>query len=245
MVVGAGSTLIASYSEPGQMTQSLINDGVEWEQIDKVFLDMDGTLLDLNFDNYFWRQYVPEQFAAKEEISLEQANEQLTGRYLTAEGTINWYCVDYWSEQLGLDIALLKQEVDHLIQVHPHVLEFLDALKQLGKRRVLVTNAHQKSLEIKLAKTQIGDHLDGVICAHDFGIPKEDRRFWERLQQVESFDKKRTLFVDDSVKVLDSAAHYGIDWLVAISQPDSKAVAPLEFEHYFSIDDFREITPKF
>ncbi len=226
------------------MNQYQINKGVEWEQIDKVFLDMDGTLLDLNFDNHFWRKYVPEQFAAKESISLEQANEYLTERYLTAEGTINWYCVDYWSGELGLDIALLKQEVNHLIQVHPHVLTFLAAMKQLGKRRVLVTNAHQKSLNIKLARTRIGDYLDGVICAHDLGIPKEDRRFWERLQQVESFDKKRTLFVDDSVKVLDSAAQYGIEWLVAISRPDSKAAAPLAFEHYFSIDDFREIMPK-
>lgn len=225
------------------MTQSQSNSGVEWEQIDKVFLDMDGTLLDLNFDNYFWRQYVPEQFAAKEGITLEAANEQLTGRYLTAEGTINWYCVDYWTEELGLDIALLKQEVDHLIQIHPHVLGFLDAMKRMGKRRVLVTNAHQKSLDIKLAKTQIGDHLDGVICSHDFGIPKEDRAFWERLQQVEPFDKARTVFVDDSVRVLDSAADYGIEWLVAIKQPDTKAPAPLTFEDYFAIDDFREITP--
>jgi putative hydrolase of the HAD superfamily len=116
-------------------------------------------------------------------------------------------------------------------------------MKRLGKRRVLVTNAHQKSLDIKFAKTRIGDHLDAVICAHDFNIPKEDPCFWDRLQEVEPFDKKRTVFVDDSVRVLDSAAHYGIEWLVAIKQPDSKAEAPLEFEHYFAIDDFREITP--
>ncbi|MCW8826022.1 MAG: GMP/IMP nucleotidase [Gammaproteobacteria bacterium] len=225
------------------MTQSRINEDVNWEEIDKLFLDMDGTLLDLHFDNYFWLHHVPEQYAAKEGITLEEASAELKGRYLTLEGSINWYCVDYWTEELGLDIALLKQEVDHLIQVHPHVLEFLEAVKRIGKRRVLVTNAHQKSLAIKLAKTPIGDHLDGVICSHDFGIPKEDPRFWEKLQEVEPFDKGRTVFVDDSVRVLDSAARYGIEWLVAIKQPDSKAVAPLQFEHYFAIDDFREIMP--
>jgi HAD superfamily hydrolase (TIGR01509 family) len=222
-------------SQPGK--------GIDWSDIDKVFLDMDGTLLDLHFDNYFWCQYVPEQYAAKEAISLEEAASQLKARYLTAEGSINWYCVDYWTEELGLDIELLKQEVDHLIQIHPHVLEFLEAMQRIGKRRVLVTNAHQKSLAIKLAKTRIGDHLDGVICSHDFGIPKEDGCFWDKLQAVEPFDKGRTLFVDDSVKVLDSAARYGIEWLVAIKQPDSKAEAPLQFEHYYAIDDFREIMP--
>ena len=205
---------------------------------------MDGTLLDLHFDNYFWLHYVPEKYAVKEGISLEEASKLLQERSRTTQGTINWYCVDYWTEELGLDIALLKQEVDHLIQIHPHVLEFLDAMKRLGKRRVLVTNAHQKSLDIKLAKTQIGAHLDGVICAHDFNMPKEDPCFWDKLQQVEPFDKRRTVFVDDSVTVLDSAANYGIEWLVAIKQPDSKAVAALEFKEYFSIDDFREITPK-
>ncbi|MEO1576619.1 MAG: HAD family hydrolase, partial [Pseudomonadota bacterium] len=41
------------------MTQ-LSNDLVAWSDIDNVLLDMDGTLLDLNFDTVFWLQVVPQ-----------------------------------------------------------------------------------------------------------------------------------------------------------------------------------------
>ena len=36
----------------------------DWRAIDTVLLDMDGTLLDLRFDNYFWLELVPRKYGA-------------------------------------------------------------------------------------------------------------------------------------------------------------------------------------
>ncbi len=215
---------------------------IDWNQIDTVFLDMDGTLLDLHFDNHFWLEYVPRRYAKARDMTLEEAREELALRYRNVEGTLEWYCVDYWSRELGLDIALLKAEMDHLIAVHPHVVGFLDAVRVVGKRTVLVTNAHQKSLALKLNRTRLGGHLDGVVCAHDLGLPKEEPRFWDRLQQVEPFNPERTLFVDDSLPVLVSARRYGIRWLLRVLQPDSKGPVR-EAGGYDTIHDFLEIIP--
>ncbi|MET0106661.1 MAG: GMP/IMP nucleotidase [Sedimenticola sp.] len=215
---------------------------IDWNQIDSVFLDMDGTLLDLHFDNHFWLEHVPVRYAEARAIPLEQAKRQLMELYKSIEGTLEWYCVDHWSCKLGLDIALLKEEVDHLIAVHPHVVDFLDAMKQGGKRVVLVTNAHQKSLDLKLNRTQLGGHFDNVICAHDLGLPKEDVGFWDRLQVVEPFSKESTLFVDDSPSVLASARNYGIRWLLAVLRPDTKS-PPREAGDFYAIHDFSEILP--
>ena len=194
----------------------------DWSEIDTVLLDMDGTLLDLHFDNHFWLEHVPRRFAELRGISTEAAREELTARYRSVEGTLEWYCVDHWSRELGMDIVLLKQEVDHLIAVHPHVLDFLEALARVGKQRVLVTNAHQKSLQLKMEKTRLHGHLDAVICSHDLGLPKEDISFWSRLREQQSFDPQRSLFIDDSLPVLRSARDYGIRHLLAVLLPDTR-----------------------
>jgi HAD superfamily hydrolase (TIGR01509 family) len=213
-----------------------------WDQIDTVFLDMDGTLLDLHFDNHFWLEYVPQRYAAAQGISLEMARQVLMDRYRSLEGTLEWYCIDHWSRELGLDIALLKQEVDHLIAVQPHVMEFLDAVRRSGRRSVLVTNAHQKSLALKLERTRLGGQLDGVICSHDLGLPKEASGFWEKLHEIEPFDRERTLFVDDSPSVLAAARRYGIRWLLQVLRPDTKGPVR-EAKGYDAIHDFSEIIP--
>lgn len=194
---------------------------VIWSEVDTVFLDMDGTLLDLHFDNYFWQSYVPQCYAKHKNISDESARAELALRYKDVEGTLKWYCLDHWSRELGLDIALLKEEVNHLIAVHPHVTDFLTALRTSGRRIVLVTNAHQKALALKLSRTQLGGCFDAVYCAHTIGLPKENPQFWHELQQLEPFDPQRTLFVDDSLAVLRSARQYGFRWLLAVVKPDS------------------------
>jgi len=215
---------------------------IDWREIDTVLLDMDGTLLDLHFDNHFWLEHVPLRYAEARGITPTQAKQELTERYRSIEGTLDWYCIDQWSQKLGLDIALLKEEVDHLIAVHPHVVGFLEAIRQLGKRVTLVTNAHQKSLALKFERTQLGHYFDSIVCAHDLGIPKEDPGFWGRLQGVEPFDPRRTLFVDDSLNVLESARGYGIRWLLKVLRPDSRG--PLRQSNGFpAIHDFSEVTP--
>jgi putative hydrolase of the HAD superfamily len=215
---------------------------LHWDDIDSVLLDMDGTLLDLNFDTYFWSEHVPQRFAEKNGIALAQAKDQLYPRFHAVTGTMDWYCLDYWTRELGLDIALLKEEVDHLIAVHPRVPEFLERLRGAGKRVVLVTNAHMKSLDLKMERTQLAGHFDAIVCSHEFRLPKENLDFWDRMQQREPFAPQRTLLVDDSLPVLRSARHYGIGHLRAVSRPDSRQ-PPREVAEFPAIADFGDIMP--
>ena len=213
-----------------------------WDEIDTVLLDMDGTLLDLHFDTHFWLEHVPARYAEANSLPIEKAREQLMKRYRSAEGTLEWYCVDYWSDQLNLNIETLKQEVDHLISLRPDVIRFLQALANAGKQRILVTNAHGKSLSLKMKRTPIGDHLDEIITAHDIGLPKESSDFWDKLQQKHYFLPERTLLIDDSINVLSSAEKYGIKHLRAILQPNSK-LDPDPHDKFIHVDRFTDIFP--
>jgi len=215
---------------------------IHWHEIDTVLLDMDGTLLDLNYDNYFWQQHLPRRYAQHHELHEEIARDHLTNLFIKTRGTMNWYCLDYWSTELDLDIANLKTEVAHLIAIHPHVLEFLDRLRAGGRKAILVTNAHQKSLALKLKHTALDNHLDTVICAHDLGLPKEQPEFWSILGKHIDYQTERTLLIDDNLDVLRSAQQAGIAQLLAIGRPDSKK--PLQSTGEFNaIEQFCEILP--
>lgn len=215
---------------------------VDWQQIDSVLLDMDGTLLDLYFDNYFWREHVPLRYAEKHDLSIDDAKRTLFPIFRNKEGTMDWYCVDYWSQTLELDIAQLKAEIDHLIAIHPYVIEFLDRLRKMNKQVALVTNAHQKSLMLKMDHTALHNHIETIICAHDFGMPKENPQFWEKLQRRHPFKKQNTLLIDDSLSVLRSAQQYGITRLLAVYHPDSQDVRR-NVEEFEAIEDFDQIMP--
>src|SRR5262245_4047283 len=132
----------------------------DWNHVDTVLLDMDGTLLDLNFDNHFWQHHLPRRFAEHHGRDHDEVKLELAARFRSHEGTLPWYSVDFWETELQLDLVSLKQEIAHLIAIHPGVLEFLQAARGAGKRVLLVTNAHHKSLTLKMAHTGLADHFD-------------------------------------------------------------------------------------
>ncbi|WP_333874272.1 GMP/IMP nucleotidase [Methylobacter sp.] len=213
---------------------------IDWKKIDTVLLDMDGTLLDLNFDNHFWKEFVPLKFAEKQGLSIEAAKLQLQPRFKSMEGKLEWYCLDYWSDVLELDIAGLKAEISGLISVLPHVTEFLEKAHRSPKKVYLVTNAHRRSLGLKMEKTCLQEFFDAIISSHDLGFPKEHADFWRLLQQRIPFEKQTTLLIDDSLAVLSSAKQFGIAHLISVSKPDSQLPIK-EIAGYPAIEDFREL----
>ena len=214
---------------------------INWHAIDTVLLDMDGTLLDLHYDNFFWLHYLPQRYAEIHDMDLTAARSHLEKNIHSHAGTLKWYCLEFWSESLQLDIRALKEEVKHKIAVRPHVEEFLQRLRQHGKKVVLITNAHPHSLSLKLEVTAIDRWLDIIISSHEFQQPKEAQQFWHLLQKREAFDPARTLFIDDTVRILDSAKTFGIAHLLCIHQPDSQTQRRVD--EYPAIHNFDEIMP--
>jgi HAD superfamily hydrolase (TIGR01509 family) len=216
---------------------------IDWSQVDTVLLDMDGTLLDLHYDNFFWLHYLPQRYAAAHAIDEAEARERLIALFEAQRGNLNWYCVDYWSDALSVDIAALKAEIRHLIAIRPYTQAFLRWLQQGPQRVLLVTNAHRKSLDLKMQQTGIGEYFDALVCSHDYGSPKEGQAFWRRLQQEHPFDATRTLFIDDSAPVLAAAERFGIRYLLTLLQPDSR-LAPREVVQYPGFHHFDELVPQ-
>jgi GMP/IMP 5'-nucleotidase len=215
---------------------------IDWKAIDTVLLDMDGTLLDLYFDNHFWLEHLPQRYAQRHTTSVAQARAHLTALFAAQRGTLNWYCVDYWSRELQLDIAELKREVEHLIGIRPHVEEFLSRLHDSSRQVWLVTNAHRKSLDLKMQRTGIDRWFDRIISSHDLSAPKELAEFWQQLRELHPFDPARALLIDDTAAVLFAAQRFGIGHLLTLLQPDSRQARRIDTE-FPGILHFDEIMP--
>ena len=223
------------------MAESLLP-AVRWAEVEWVLLDMDGTILDLAFDNYFWRELVPERYALLRGLTLEQARAELLPKFTEVQHTLPWYCTDYWSRITGLDMAGLKREVRSRIAPLAGAVAFLDAIKASGRQLWLATNAHRDSWVLKLEHTGLTSRFDRIHSSHDFGAPKEDARFWERLQAAHPFDARRTLFVDDSLPVLQSAQRYGIGQVMAIRCPDT-GLPRREINEFTAVDGLIDLLP--
>ena len=215
---------------------------IDWSRIDTVFLDMDGTLLDLGFDNYFWRELVPRRYAEARGLSVLDAQARVTARYQTQEGALTWYCLDYWSAELELDLIALKREVASAITAMPNAEAFLQALQALPVRVVLVTNAHPASLSLKMDRTGLDRFFAAQVSSHELGEPKESPVFWTRLREVEPFLPHRSVLIDDSLAVLQSARRQGIGQTIAIRRPDLKQ-PPRQIDEFTAVDDLRDVMP--
>jgi HAD superfamily hydrolase (TIGR01509 family) len=206
-----------------------------WDHIDTVLLDLDGTLLDLAFDTYFWWQHLPERYGATRALSLEQSRATLKPRFQAIQHTLDWYCVEYWSRELGLDVPALKRAAGDRIGWLPGAEDFLRRVRARGKRLVLLTNAHPVAVKIKDERTGFTRYFDAVHSSHTFGAPKENPQFWRAVREAEPFDPARSMFVDDSPHVLRAARDAGIRYIYAVRRPDSSG--PARIHEDFTVTD--------
>ncbi len=215
---------------------------INWNDIDTVLLDMDGTLLDLNYDNVLWNERLPERYATHHGVTADMARTTLERHFVETRHTIEHYCLDYWARFTQLDMLALHRELTYLIRYRPHAEAFLDRLKATGRRAVLVTNAHRGGLAIKDQLTGLTGRLDHAVSSHDFRAPKESAEFWLRLNDALPFDASRSVLIDDNAAVLDAAERHGVAQLVTVSQPDSGR-PPREALAHAAFNGFDEIMP--
>ena len=201
---------------------------------------MDGTLLDLHYDNHFWLEHLPQRYAELHGISRAMADLELTPLFENNAGQLKWYCLDFWSRELAIPVRELKLETAHLIALRTDADTFLAAIKQAGKRVIMITNAHRDSLSLKLERIELAPYFERLISSHDYGFPKESPAFWDALQADIGFDPSRSLFIDDTLPILRSAREFGVGHLLAVKQPDSKK-APKDTEEFEALEDYREL----
>lgn len=184
--------------------------GINWAEIDDVLLDMDGTLLDRHFDNFFFEEELPRRYAALQGLPFEESRDRLMAMYRSVEGELAWTDLHYWTERVGIDVVAMHKELDHLIGFLPGAEPFLMEVRLRGKRITILTNAHASGVEVKTAKTGLDRYVDRIVDAAEVGYLKMRSEYWPTCQKLVGFDPARALFVDDDEGCLHAAQRFGL-----------------------------------
>lgn len=209
----------------------------DWDDIDDVLLDMDGTLLDRHFDNVLFEEALPRRYAEQQALSLDQARSSLMAMYRSVEGQLEWTDLTYWSNRVGIDVVALHRELAYLIDFLPGAQEFLSRLRKSGKRITILTNAHRAGVEIKAAKTGLDRYVDRIVDAFEVGYLKMHQDYWPRCQRLVGFDPSRSLYIDDDEKCLAAAERFGLGRMYHRSKSSSR-LPPDPSAQFTSIEDF-------
>jgi len=217
--------------QPENERQPLTVQLIDWSQVDTVLLDMDGTLIDLHFDNTLWNSHLPEVYAQANKITTDEARERLFSHMRANVGTIEFYCLDYWAEFTALDILQLHRDVAGLLRYRQGTEAFLRWLQTHPSHVMLATNAHRDSVKIKDDHLKLLDYFDTVVSSHDYQQVKESQEFWHTLTTTHAINPQRALFIDDNEAVLDAAAEFGIAHVLCVASPDSQRPPRTESSH--------------
>ena len=215
---------------------------IDWQTIDDVLLDMDGTLLDLHYDATFWLKTVHSIVASFTGESENEIRDRFQKELKRHEGTLAWYCTDRWAEFFGIDLIEAKRQLAHLIRYRPHAKQFLEALRPLPLRTMIATNAHPDVIQLKLDVVPLSTLVDGIVSSHQYGVAKEHPNFWTALFDEYSIDPNRAIFMDDSPRVLDAADRAGVREIVEIRHPNLSEPPRTTWKQ--GIDDFDTLLPE-
>ena len=214
--------------------------GFSWNKITHVLLDLDGTLLDRDFDDVFWERTVPGEYALQHGISFEDAHKKFMTAYQNQEGTQNWFDIDYWSREFGLDIFALQVREEEKICPLPGTIEFLEFIHNMGKSVHIITDAHPQTVSIKMGRVPLDRYFDTLLSAFEVKCIKKEPCFWTAAQEIIGFSTESTLFIDDRPAILESAQQFGISYV--FHKAGASSSRPHEFHgSFFPIIDFKEI----
>ena len=201
------------------------------KDIDCMLVDMDGVILDNTYDNNFWQNQIPGVISKNKNISFEDAKRLAVQIFNYKKNTKDWYDVDYWSNMLNVDIEAEKRSSISFdrIQLYEGVTKTLNKLKD-NFRLILITNAHRKTLNIKLEKYDLNPYFENMICAHELHYVKENIQLWYMLKSRFKLDYTKTLLIEDTINNIKVGLSAGISQAVYLgdeSYEDSKKILKL------------------
>jgi len=201
--------------------------------IKNFLIDLDGVILDLKYDSFFWKEHIPKIYSKLHQISYKEAQTITKQIFNYKKKTMDWYDINYWSNMLSFDVNKEKENNMERIALINGSKNFLEDLIRHDKNLYLITNAHPKTLQIKLKKYNIRKYFKSIICSHELNYIKEETQFWYILKNKLNIRFEDSVLIEDSLDNLMAAQSAGLKNLVYVSKksPQSRIIKPVTIEY--------------
>ncbi len=106
---------------------------IEKKELKIISFDVDGTLVDLEYNDLIWFKEIPELVAKKKKISFERSLKYVYEEYTKlGEHNLNWYDINYWVTYFGLKVSPKKilEKYESQVKIFPEIIPLLEELKK-------------------------------------------------------------------------------------------------------------------
>lgn len=173
-----------------------------------ISFDLDGTLVSEKFSQIVWHKGIPELYARKCGVALNEATQFVFREYeKVGEQSIEWYDIRYWLQFFDLDNdweKLLGKYKD-LIKPYPEVHDVLSTLKQSYKL-IITSNAAREFLDTEIMASNLSPYFDRIFSAtSDFREVKKTEQFYLTICNLLNVHQSQMIHIGD---------HFEFDYLV-------------------------------
>jgi len=175
-------------------------------------LDLQGTLSDSKFSDYYWMEIIPEKYAEKFHIPIDHAKEILKNKFKRyGVYHIRYYDDKYWEEYLGFST---KMELEKSL-VKPKInQELYDFISKLKIPKMIISTTTNLFIEFELQeKVNTFDKI--YSCADSFKIGGKTREVYEKICQELDIKPGEILHIGDNKRMdIDHAKEAGLNTIL-------------------------------
>ncbi|HZK12174.1 MAG TPA: HAD family hydrolase [Atribacterota bacterium] len=121
-----------------------------------ISFDVDGTLIDLEYNDLIWFKEIPELIAKKKRISFEKSLKYVGEEYnKLGEHNLNWYDINYWVTYFGIKVSPknILEKYESQVKIFPEVISLLEELKK-NFILIVITSMPREFLIPKMKKLE-------------------------------------------------------------------------------------------
>ena len=171
-----------------------------------ISFDVDGTLVDLEYNDLIWFKEIPELVAKKKKISFEKSLKFVHEEYAKlGEHNLNWYDINYWISYFGIEISPDKifEKYEPQVKIYPEVIPLLEELKK--KYILIVITAMPREFLIPKMKNLEKYFKFSFSALSDFKELKNSE-IYSKISKALKVPPKQILHIGD---------HWEFDYLAA------------------------------